>query len=144
LVDDFNGASGIVSYLMSVFEVVLILTIFKLAHENKKVSDLSKYLFIKDGSLALFSRLDDFSYKKVRPFIQALYKASLKGGKSYINMIGLEKSGMFIEHLANIEDKLKDNTLIIPNSNYIKKYITGDTSSVFGENTYFGTKMILI
>jgi len=142
LVDEFNGASGIVSYLMSVFEMTLILTLFRYAHENRRASMLSEYLFIKDGSLALFSRLDDFSYKKVRPFIQALHKASMKKKKSYINLVGLEKSGMFIEHLVNMEDKINDNTLIIPNLSYIKKYITGDTVSVFGENTYFGIKMI--
>lgn len=142
LVDDFNGASGIVSYFMSVFEVILMLSIFKYAHENKRATLLSKSLFIKDGSLALYSRLDDFSYKVVRPFIQSLYIASLKKKKSYINIVGLEKSGMFIEHLSNMEDKIPNNTLIIPNLNYMKKYITGETSSVFGENTYFGTKMI--
>ncbi len=142
IVDDFNGASGIVSYLMSVFEMVLILTLFRYAHENHRASFLAKYLFIKDGSLALYSKLDDFASKKIRPFIQALHKASLKGKKSYINLVGLEKSGMFIEHLINMETKLADNTLVIPNLNYIKKYITGDTSTVFGERTYFGTKMI--
>lgn len=142
LVDEFNGASGIVSYLMSAFETVLILTLFKYAHEQKRASMLSNYLFIKDGSLALYSRLDDFSYKKIRPFIQALHKASSKKGKSYINLVGLEKSGMFIEHLVNIENKLPKNTLIIPNLNYIKKYVTGDNKTIFGERTYFGTKMI--
>jgi len=142
LVDDFNGATGIVSYLMSVFEVSLILTFFRVAHENKKAPELAKCMFIKDGSLALYSRLDDFNKYVVRPFIQNLYKASVKGKRSFVNIVGLEKSGMFIEHLSNIEDKIEKNTLVLPNLKYIKKYITGDTSSVFGENTYFGIKMM--
>ena len=99
-------------------------------------------MFIKDGSLALYSRLDDFNKYVVRPFIQNLYKDSVKGKRSFVNIVGLEKSGMFIEHLSNMEDKIEKNTLVLPNLKYIKKYITGDTSSVFGENTYFGIKMM--
>ena len=142
VVDDFNGASAIVSYVMSAFEVNLVLTLYRIAYENNKKEILSKLLFIKDGSLALFSRLDDFQFKKVRPFIKKLYEDSLKDKKTYVNWIGLDKSGMFVEHLQNIEKYLKDNTLLLPNTNYMRKYITGDTDSVFGYKTYFGIKML--
>jgi len=142
VVDDFNGASAIVSYVMSAFEVNLVLTLYRIAYENDKREILSKLLFIKDGSLALFSRLDDFLFKKIRPFIKKLYEDSSKDKKSYVNWIGLDKSGMFVEHLQNIEKFLDNDTLLLPNTNYMRKYITGDTDSVFGYKTYFGIKML--
>jgi len=142
VVDEFNGASAIVSYVMSAFEVNLILTLFRFAYENNKKEILSKLLFIKDGPLALFSRLDDFQYKKIRPFLNKLYSDSKNDKRSYVNWVGLDKSGMFVEHLQNIEKYLKDNTLLVPNSHYMRKYITGFTDSAFGFKTYFGTKML--
>lgn len=142
VVDEFNGASAIVSYVMSAFEINLILTLYRIAYENNKKEILSKFLFIKDGPLALFSRLDDFQFKKIRPFIKKLYEDSLIDKKSYVNWIGLDKSGMFVEHLKNIEKFLKNDTLLLPNTSYIRKYITGNTDSVFGYKTYFGIKML--
>jgi len=76
LVDDFSGASSIVSYVMSAFEVILMFTIYKILYVNRK-DLLPNILFIKDGPLAMFSRLDDFQFKKVRPFIKFLNELSL-------------------------------------------------------------------
>ena len=141
LVDDFSGASSIVSYVMSAFEVILMFTIYKILYVNRK-DLLPNILFIKDGPLAMFSRLDDFQFKKVRPFIKFLNELSLNENKSYVNFVGLDKSGLFVDHLKQIEYKLKNFTLLIPDVPYMKKYITGETDSLFGYKTYFGRKMM--
>jgi len=149
LVDEINGAGAITSYIMSVFEVVLLLCIFRFCLETQNEKILSEILFIKDGSLALYSKLDDFAFKIIRPFIQFLYDKSLKDNLCYMNFIGLEKSGYFVEHLKNIEKtkgqiyNIKSGTIILPNLAYIKRYITGDNDSVFGLKTYFGIKMFV-
>lgn len=143
LVDEINGAGAITSYIMSVFEIVLLLCMFRFFMENNDEKTLSKILFIKDGSLALFSRLDDFAFKVIRPFMQFLYEKSLRDNVSYINFVGLDKSGMFVEHLKNTESKIAKNSVVLPNLGYIKRFITGENQSVFGENTYFGIKMLV-
>lgn len=146
IIDEVNGAGGIVSYLLSVFEVVLMFAIFRFLFECGSKEKLSEILFIKDGSLALYSKLDDFAFKIIRPFLQFLYDKSLKDKISYANIVGLEKSGYFYEHLKNIEkseNKLKENSIILPNLAYIKRFITGENQSVFGKNTYFGIKMFI-
>ncbi|WP_394909172.1 DNA double-strand break repair nuclease NurA [uncultured Helicobacter sp.] len=143
LVDEINGATLIQSYIMSVFEIVLMLSMFRFFFENNALYWLERILFIKDGPLALFSRLDDFVFKIVRPFLQFLYEKSLQDGKSYTNIVGLDKSGMFVEHFLHIESKISENSLILPNLDYMRKYITGNNASVFGENTYFGIKIFV-
>ncbi|WP_104757696.1 DNA double-strand break repair nuclease NurA [Helicobacter salomonis] len=143
LVDEILGAGAIESYVMSVFEVVLMLSMFRFLIEANQWEWLPKILFIKDGPLALFSRLDDFAFKVVRVFLQYLYDQSLKDDASYVNWIGLDKSGLFVDHLQNLEHKIPAESLVLPDSAYIKKYITGDTGSVFGYNTYFGIKMLV-
>ena len=139
LIDEINGSGPIISYVMSAFEVVLIFTLIRYALENNS-KWLSETLFIKDGSLALFSKLDDFSYKVIRPFLQFMYEKSKNEKTSYINLIGLEKSGMFMEHLRNTEATINENTILTPSIDYIKKFITGDNKTNFGERTYFGIK----
>ena len=143
LVDEISGAGAIASYIMSAFEMVLLLCVFRFFMESGNEKTLSEILFIKDGSLALFSRLDDFAFRVVRPFLQFLYEKSLRDGVSYANFVGLDKSGMFVEHLKNTETKIAKNSIILPNLAYIKRFITGDNGSVFGENTYFGVKMLV-
>lgn len=143
LVDEINGAGAIISYIMSAFEMVLLLCMFRFFMENNDEKTLSKILFIKDGSLALFSKLDDFAFKVVRPFMQFMYEKSRQDNISYINFVGLDKSGMFVEHLKNTESKIAKNSVVLPNLWYIKKFITGENQSVFGENTYFGIKMLV-
>lgn len=143
LVDEINGATLIESYIMSAFEIVLMLSMFRFLFEENNIQWLPKILFIKDGPLALFSRLDDFAFKVVRPFMQFLYAKSLKDNVSYANLVGLDKSGMFVEHLKNIETKIPLGSILLPNLDYMKKYITGNNASVFGENTYFGIKMFV-
>ena len=143
LVDDISGAGKIASYIMSAFEMVLLLCMFRFFMENNSQKTLSEILFIKDGSLALFSRLDDFAFKVVRPFMQFMYEKSLKDNVSYINFVGLDKSGIFVEHLKNAESKITKTSIVLPDLAYIKRFITGENQSVFGENTYFGIKMFV-
>ncbi|TLD86187.1 DNA double-strand break repair nuclease NurA [Helicobacter sp. MIT 05-5294] len=143
LIDEINGATLIESYIMSAFEIILMFSMFRFLFEEDNIQWLPKILFIKDGPLALFSRLDDFAFKVVRPFIQFLYAKSLRDKISYVNLVGLDKSGMFVEHLKNIESKIPLGNILLPNLDYMKKYITGNNASVFGENTYFGIKMFV-
>ena len=143
VIDEINGAGGIASYIMSAFEMVLLLGMFRFFMENNSQKTLSEILFIKDGPLALFSKLDDFAFKVIRPFMQFMYEKSLRENVGYINFVGLDKSGMFVEHLKNTESKITKNSIVLPNLAYIKRFITGDNQSVFGENTYFGIKMLI-
>ncbi|WP_240329598.1 DNA double-strand break repair nuclease NurA [Helicobacter suis] len=79
LIDEARGATGAQSYIMSVCEVVLMLSMFRYLFEEKQNTQwLPKILFIKDGPLVLFSRLDNFASETVRPFLQFLYERSLK------------------------------------------------------------------
>ncbi|WP_104706008.1 DNA double-strand break repair nuclease NurA, partial [Helicobacter suis] len=144
LIDEARGATGAQSYIMSVCEVVLMLSMFRYLFEKEQETQwLPKILFIKDGPLALFSRLDDFASETVRPFLQFLYERSLKEHVGYVNWIGLDKSGEFVDHVRALDSKIPTGSIFLPDLNYIRKYTTGDRKSVFGERTYFGIKMFI-
>ncbi|MCT4605737.1 MAG: DNA double-strand break repair nuclease NurA [Marinisporobacter sp.] len=140
IINEPNGASGIFGYLTSLIEQILLVQIIKYFYENNKQC-LSKMLFIKDGPLAFFGQTFRL-HKPMRELIAQLFKAG-ENKESIINIVGLEKSGPFVEHAFYIQEKLKENHFYILNDEYIRKYIVSQTSqNVYGHNTYYGWKVI--
>ena len=63
------------------------------------------------------------------------------------NLIGVEKSGPFVEHAHQIRDKLQPGQAIILNDAYIYSNILAsgsadDTGRCYGASTYYGHKVI--
>ena len=71
------------------------------------------------------------------------YLSNKDNGKPLICLIGLEKSGSFVEHAALIEPALKSGHYLLPDTEYIYKYIQPGNPSRegFGHNTYYGAKL---
>jgi hypothetical protein len=144
-VDEEQGASGILGYLMTTLEqLVLVQLIMRI--QRLKSDVLRQVLFIKDGPLAFFGQTAPL----VRPMRELtaffLGKRSRKTGSSssLLKLIGLEKSGPFVEHAAQIENEMKPGTAIILTNDYIYKYIVPGNPAVqqYGNNTYYGAKAI--
>lgn len=65
------------------------------------------------------------------------------GRRSYFYLAGVEKSGAFVDHAAAIEPYLPSESVMIPDNDYIYRYIVpGDAESgIYGFNTYYGSKL---
>ncbi len=159
LVDDEQGASRITSYLLSALETLALVHVIHALWEMKPIL-LREFLFIKDGPLALFGQVFTLAdpLRELANFL-ASYRDPSDQSKvlPLLNVVGLEKSGSFVEHAAHIETSL-DKALaeakaegnfagiVLPLSNeYIYKYVVpGDPGGTitYGQNTYWGGKMI--
>jgi hypothetical protein len=136
-IDDELGAGGVISYTMNLIEHLLVLHVIRLILKTKP-DVLKETLFIKDGPLAFFGQTANL-YKPTRKLLTFL------DGNNDIYMVGLEKSGAFVEHADQISEKIPPNTALILNNEYIYKYIIpghGDDESPYGKTTYFGNKVI--
>jgi hypothetical protein len=141
-VDEETGGSGIAAYVMSMLEqLVIVHLIFTIL--NMKGSLLRKILFIKDGPLAFFGLVAPL-YKPMRELVEYLLSEPQGASGPTIRIVGLEKSGPFVEHASSIQARIPPSSRIILNDNYIRKYIVpgGSGSSVYGQNTYYGQKII--
>ncbi|MDT0308048.1 hypothetical protein RM780_13895 [Streptomyces sp. DSM 44917] len=159
LVDDEQGASRVTSYLLSALETLALVHVIHALWEMKPIL-LREFLFIKDGPLALFGQVFTLTdpLRDLADFL-ASYRDPADQSKvlPLLNVVGLEKSGSFVEHAAHIEKSL-DKALaeamaeddgvgiVLPLSNeYIYKYVVpgapGGTIT-YGQNTYWGGKMI--
>jgi hypothetical protein len=140
-VDEETGGSGIVAYVMTMLEqLVLVHLIHNIM--GMKESILRQILFIKDGPLAFFGLVAPL-YKPMRELVEHLLSEPRGPDGPTIRVVGLEKSGAFVEHAASIQDHLDPGSYFVVGDEYIHKYIVpgGDSSATYGQNTYYGQKV---
>ena len=135
--DNELGASGILGYLTTTIEQIIIVYLIKQMLAIKSEL-LSETLFVKDGPLAFFGQTANI-HKPMRKLIGYLQR------KHNIYLVGLEKSGAFVEHAMQVSPKLHLNQYILLGNNYIYKYIMPGKREIdkpYGSTTYYGHKVI--
>jgi len=136
-VDDQIGAGGILGYVTTTFEQMLLLHVMRLMLKLKPAL-LQNVLFIKDGPLAFFGQTANM-HKPMRSLVKYLFD------QHNIFLAGLEKSGPFVEHADQIAEKLEPGTILILDNDYIYKYIIpgkADPNNPYGRTTYYSNKLI--
>jgi len=136
-IDDELGAGGILGYVMTALEQLVIAHLIRIILKTKP--DLLKHiLFVKDGPLAFFGQTANL-HQHMRALVRYLFK------HHELYLVGLEKSGAFVEHADEIAPKLAKGTALILDNEYIYKYIIPgqpDPSAPYGRTTYYGHKVI--
>jgi hypothetical protein len=147
-IDEEQGASGIASYVMTTLEQIVLVHVIKALYETKPRM-LGEVLFIKDGPLAFFGQTAPLSgpMRDLAAFLGSQPDSHKDAGRttSLLNVVGLEKSGPFVEHAIQIADRLDPESILLLSNDYIYRYIIpGDPSSSdpYGNNTYWGSKLI--
>jgi hypothetical protein len=147
-IDEEQGAGGISGYVMTTLEQVVLVHVVKALFETKPLF-LSEVLFVKDGPLAFFGQTAPLSkpMRELAAFLGHQPDASKGPGHfvSLLNVAGLEKSGAFVEHAVQIEDRLAPESVLLLSNDYIYRYVVpGDPASAdpYGKNTYWGGKLI--
>ncbi len=127
----------VASDYMAVSETLMIFTPIRYYWEQKR-EVLKDCLFIKDGPLSLRATLAKLSAPIRRFFNYA------KDNGIEIAMIGQEKSGAFFEHLQLIESQAPNQSVFIPDNNYIRSEIQhSNLIGIYGADTNYGAKLFL-
>ncbi len=145
-IDNEQGAGGILGYLMSVLEQMLLVHLIKTVWELKK-SMLPEILFVKDGPLAFFGQTANMHepMRWLMNYLAARPHPDGQGTMNYINLVGVEKSGSFVEHADAVRDSIPLGHALLLDNDYIYRYITpgaGDPREPFGKTSYYGGKVI--
>jgi hypothetical protein len=141
-VDEETGASGIAAYVMTMLEQLVLVHLIHNVYYMKEAL-LRQILFIKDGPLAFFGLVAPL-YKPMRELVSFLLHEPRGSSGPTLRMVGLEKSGAFVEHAASIDERLTPGSYMVVGDQYIRNFIVpgGDSSTVFGQNTYYGQKIL--
>jgi hypothetical protein len=136
-IDEEQGAASILGFLTNVIEQIVIVHIIRmLARRNRAV--LSQILFIKDGPLGFFGTTSRF-YVPMRSFIEFLSR------DSRLNIVGIEKSGAFVDHALLIQPRLQPTQALLHGNSYIYRYIlpsAADADRPYGDTSLYGHKLI--
>jgi len=137
IIEEETGAAGILGYLLNVIEHLVIIHLIRLLY-NRQPEMLKKVLFIKDGSTGFFGQT-----AQLHVAMQDLINWLLD--KQNILLVGLEKSGAFVDHAQEIQNKLGTGNALILNDDYIYRYIlpgTGDPNRPYASTSNYGHKVI--
>ena len=135
-VDDELGFGELGSMTL-LLEQMLLIHLIKLILESDPTR-LKETLFIKDGPLAFFGNSSKM-YTPMRTFVNYLLE------QHDLNLIGLEKSGAFVDHANEISGLIPRGNALIPDNNYIYTYIIPgrpNNQYPYGMTTYYGSKVI--
>lgn len=136
-VDDELGAGGILGYVTTLLEQMLLVHLIRLVLQQRPAL-LRELFFLKDGPLAFFGQTANM-HKPMRTLVRYLV------GEHDLFLVGVEKSGPFVEHAAAIAGLLPNGTALLLDNEYIYKYIipgAGDAEGAYGRTTYYGSKLI--
>lgn len=141
-IDDELGAEGIIGYLRNVIEHFIIINSIKEIYERRK-NKLKEVLFFKDGPLGFFGQTAEM-HVRMRELINFLrYETE---DDISINLVGVEKSGSFVEHAQEIVDKIEPGQALLLNNEHIYSYIlpgNPESTDPYGRSSYYSGKVIL-
>ncbi len=136
-IDDDIGAGGVLGYLMTAIEQLLLAHLIRVVLKTKP-SLLSELLFVKDGPLAFFGQTANL-HMPMRRLVRHLFDVH------DLFLVGAEKSGAFVEHAEMLGERLGEGELLILSNDYIYRHIIpgrADKAKPYGSSTYYGTKLI--
>lgn len=131
-----DNASAIQKPLSLLLEQFLLVHYIRIALEiNSNI--LNETLFIRDGPLAFFGALSNLS-----GVMYDLFRYLLENHNLF--MVGIEKSGAFVDFAHKINHLLKDGSIMLLNTDFIYKHIYYGSSDKkgYGYNSYYGCKVI--
>lgn len=143
------GSNGeIFGEIMQVLERLWIVHVLRSLEQKGWLSTLGRLAVIIDGPLAVFGQPAWISQAIIQELSRLNEKAVRKTGGHNILMLGIEKSGLFVNHLEQLdtseegaEDVLPNREVFLIDDDYIKeKIIFSDSEKAYGEHTYFGRK----
>jgi hypothetical protein len=138
-IEEYTGAAGILGYLTTTIEQLLVVHILRLVAKRRPAS-LTNIAIIKDGPLAFFGVTANL-HVPMRELMAHLSQVAQP------NLIGVEKSGPFVEHAHQIRSRMQPGQALILNDDYIYRYVLAgraseDTGRSYGASTYYGRKVI--
>src|SRR5262249_19188829 len=120
-IDEHLGAGGVLGYLMTTIEQLIVVHILRLIARRRPAA-ISNIAIIKDGPLAFFGVTANL-HAPMRDFLVHLSRTAEP------NLIGVEKSGPFVEHAHQIRDRMQSGQAVILSDAYIYRNILASGSA---------------
>ncbi|MGA7951910.1 MAG: hypothetical protein WCA07_00170 [Gloeobacterales cyanobacterium] len=137
-ISDFGSNISPMTRFMNVIEHLVIAGMIRMLHDREPAA-LSKLAFIMDGPLAVFGQ-PAWVGRWLMPFLFKVDQSLIAKGLNPLLIVGLQKTGMLMEHAQAVQRFVKPGHIRIVDDDYRYKYVNAgaDESKNFGEETYYG------
>lgn len=141
-----NGA--IIGEVMQVLERLQVINILRTLESKGWLSTLQRLAIVLDGPLAVFGQPAWLSQAIYHELSRINQLAKLSYGCQDMLIIGIEKTGQFVDHLSSLDRDEDGNSGLFPkqragllSDSYIKRNIIySQGEKTYGEASYFGRK----
>lgn len=142
VIDEEHGAGGLLGYVTRLIEQLILVHFIRFIYSHQ-TRLLNRFLFMADGPLS-------FSGQTANMHIPMRSLCNFLKQTNNLYLVGLEKSGPFVEHAQEISISPKGNPVLsrgsytLLSNKYIYKYIIpGDSSKMhYGSTSYYSGKVI--
>lgn len=144
-----GGSNGeMFGQIMSTLEKLWLVHILRAFEQKEWLSTLRRVAFIMDGPLAVFSA-SSWLTKVINYELNRLNELQKAVNGQDLLIIGIEKSGPFVNHFEEIDttkdgitDKFPKQSTLLLDDGYIKRNIIfSESIKPYGEDTHFGRKI---
>jgi hypothetical protein len=140
-----NGA--LFAEVMQVLERVWVIHVLRTIEQKNWLTSLQRLAIVLDGPLAIFGHpawLSEAIYKE----LSRINNIALDINKQDILLVGIEKTGFFVDHFDSLDcnpeeagERLPNQTTFLLTDKYIKENIIfSESEKFYGDQTYFGRK----
>ena len=149
--EEYGSSEQAFTAVRQVIEHLTLVNILRYFERTDSLGVLRDTAFIMDGPLALFGMPAWLKYH-IEPEIARLHKKAQDQGDPGILLLGIEKSGQFLDHLSELDwvekegprQRLPACTALVPDIDYIHRHIVLRplNAKPYGEATYYGRKVL--
>lgn len=145
--NDFGSNGEAFGLVMQVWERVLLVHLLRCFEKREMLGQMNRIAFFLDGPLAVFGPPAWLS-AAIQSELQRLNQKVRELNGNDLMILGIEKSGNFVNHFEEIDHtetpgelRFGPRTYLMLTDAYIKERIIQSTSSRrYGQDTYFGRK----
>ena len=147
--DNASSQQAITAF-RQVTEHLLLVNVLRYFHQNCDAAMFDDIAFVMDGPLAIFG-MPAWLKGHIQNEIERIHQDLLAHGRRGLLLIGMEKTGEFVDHFEEIDwlraegprQRLASGTILVPTTEYIYNYINPSTSDkAYGEAVYYGRKLM--
>lgn len=135
--------------VIHVTERLWLMHILRSMEQRNMFEALARLAIVLDGPLAVFGRPGWLS-RAISRELQRINKVVRKETGKDLFLVGIEKSGIFVEHFAKLcreenlersDIKIPKETALLPTDEYIRRFVVySKNTHPYGDVTYFGRK----
>ena len=149
--EEYGSSAQAFTAVRQVIEHLTLVNVLRYFERTDSLGVFRDTAFIMDGPLAIFGMpawLKDY----IELEIARLHNKALGQGDPGILLLGIEKSGQFLDHLGELDwieeqgprQRLPNGTALVPDIDYIHAHIVLRPldSKPYGKDTYYGRKVL--